>query len=38
MPLYGHELDETIDPLTAGLSFAVKLKAGDFIGKERWPP
>jgi aminomethyltransferase len=33
MPLYGHELDETIDPLTAGLSFAVKLKAGDFIGK-----
>ncbi len=33
MPLYGHELDETVDPLTAGLSFAVKLKAGDFIGK-----
>jgi aminomethyltransferase len=33
MPLYGHELDETIDPLTAGLSFAVKLKQGDFIGK-----
>ena len=33
MPLYGHELDETIDPLTAGLSFAVKLNAGDFIGK-----
>jgi aminomethyltransferase len=34
MPLYGHELNESIDPLTAGLSFAVKLKAGDFIGKE----
>jgi aminomethyltransferase len=34
MPLYGHELNETIDPLTAGLSFAVKLNAGDFIGKE----
>ena len=33
MPLYGHELDETIDPLTAGLSFAVKLNVGDFIGK-----
>lgn len=33
MPLYGHELSESIDPLTAGLSFAVKLKAGDFIGK-----
>lgn len=25
MPLYGHELDETIDPLTAGLAFAVTL-------------
>jgi len=33
MPLYGHELDESIDPLTAGLSFGVKLQAGDFIGK-----
>ncbi len=34
MPLYGHELSESIDPLTAGLSFAVKLKAGDFLGKK----
>ena len=34
MPLYGHELNESIDPFTAGLSFAVKLDAGDFIGKE----
>ena len=34
MPLYGHELDESIDPLTAGLGFAVKLDAADFIGKE----
>jgi aminomethyltransferase len=33
MPLYGHELDEGIDPLTAGLSFAVKFKAVDFPGK-----
>ncbi len=33
MALYGHELTESIDPLTAGLSYAVKLKAGDFIGK-----
>ncbi len=33
MPLYGHELDEAIDPLTAGLSFAVKLQSGDFVGK-----
>jgi aminomethyltransferase len=34
MPLYGHELSESIDPLTAGLSFAVKLNAKDFIGKQ----
>ena len=34
MPLYGHELDEQTDPFTAGLNFAVKLKAADFIGKE----
>lgn len=33
MPLYGHELSEDIDPYTAGLSFGVKLKAADFIGK-----
>jgi aminomethyltransferase len=34
MPLYGHELDESIDPFTAGLSFGVKLDGGDFIGKQ----
>lgn len=34
MPLYGHELNEQLDPLTAGLRFGVKLKAGDFIGKK----
>lgn len=34
MPLYGHELSETIDPLTAGLDFAVKLDKPDFIGKQ----
>lgn len=33
MPLYGHELSEEIDPLTAGLDFAVKLEKPDFIGK-----
>ena len=32
MPLYGHELDETIDPLTAGLRFACNLKDRAFIG------
>ena len=33
MPLYGHELDESIDPFTAGLGFAVKLNGEDFIGR-----
>jgi aminomethyltransferase len=33
MPLYGHELSEEIDPLGAGLDWAVKLEKGDFIGK-----
>ncbi len=33
LPLYGHELTEQIDPLTAGLKFAVCLEK-DFIGKE----
>src|SRR4051794_14552974 len=31
MPLYGHELDETMDPLTAGLGWAVDLTK-DFVG------
>lgn len=34
MPLYGHELNEDTDPLTAGLDFAVKLEAADFIGRD----
>jgi aminomethyltransferase len=34
MPLYGHELGEEIDPLQAGLSWAVKLDKGDFIGRD----
>ncbi len=33
MPLYGHEMDETVSPLEAGLGFAVKLNKKDFIGK-----
>jgi aminomethyltransferase len=33
MPLYGHELDETITPLQAGLGWAVKLTKPDFTGK-----
>lgn len=34
MPLYGHELSEEIDPLQAGLGWAVKLDKGDFLGRE----
>ena len=34
MPLYGHELNEEIDPLQAGLGWAVKLDKGEFIGRE----
>ncbi len=33
MPLYGHEMDETIDPFTAGLSFGVNLNKEGFVGK-----
>jgi aminomethyltransferase len=33
MPLYGHELTETTDPLAAGLGWAVDLNK-DFIGAE----
>lgn len=34
MPLYGNEISETIGPLEAGLRWVVKLKKGDFIGRE----
>jgi aminomethyltransferase len=34
MPLYGHELSEEIDPLQAGLAFAVQLDKGEFLGRE----
>lgn len=32
--LYGHDMDETVNPLEAGLGFIVKLDKGDFIGRE----
>ncbi len=32
MPLYGHELDESIDPFSAGLGFACDLEDRSFIG------
>jgi aminomethyltransferase len=34
MPLYGHELNEQINPIQAGLAFAVNLDGRDFIGRE----
>ena len=34
MPLYGHEMDETVTPFEAGLGFAVKMNKSDFIGKK----
>jgi aminomethyltransferase len=34
MPLYGHEMDDTISPLETGLGFAVKMQKPDFIGKK----
>lgn len=34
MPLYGHEMDDTITPLEAGLSPFVKWTKESFIGKE----
>ncbi|MDR1508569.1 MAG: glycine cleavage system aminomethyltransferase GcvT, partial [Synergistaceae bacterium] len=33
MPLYGHEMDETVTPFEAGLSFGVDMSKEDFIGK-----
>ncbi len=34
MALYGHEIDDTIHALEAGLAWIVKLDKGDFIGRE----
>ncbi|MGC8667013.1 MAG: glycine cleavage system aminomethyltransferase GcvT [Chthonomonadales bacterium] len=34
-PLYGHELDEDVSPVEAGLMWVVKLNKGAFIGRER---
>jgi aminomethyltransferase len=34
MPLYGPELSEEIDPVQAGLAWAVKFDKGDFIGRD----
>lgn len=34
MPLYGHEMDDSVNPLETGLGFAVKMQKEDFIGKK----
>ena len=34
MPLYGHELSEEINPIQAGLDFAVNLRNREFIGRD----
>ena len=34
MPLYGHELSEQINPLQAGLAFAVNLDGRNFVGRD----
>ena len=33
MPLYGHELSESINPYAAGVGWAVKLDKGEFAGR-----
>lgn len=35
MALYGHEIDASITPLEAGLSWIVKFDKGDFLGKAK---
>ena len=35
LPLYGHELDESTSPLTAGLGWSVKMDKTAFLGKRR---
>lgn len=34
MPLYGHDLDETINPVQARLDFAVNMRDREFVGRE----
>jgi aminomethyltransferase len=33
-PLYGHEIDDRMGPVEAGLMWAVSMEKGDFIGRE----
>lgn len=34
MPLYGHELSDSINPYAAGIGWAVKLNKGEFVGRD----
>ena len=34
MPLYGHELSESINPIQAGLTFVVNFEDREFIGRD----
>jgi len=34
MPLYGNEMDDAVNPLEAGLGWAVKLDKGEFVGSD----
>ena len=34
LSLYGNDIDETTNPIEAGLSWVVKLDKGDFVGKD----
>ncbi len=34
LPLYGNDLDDTTSPFEAGLTWAVKLAKGDFLGRD----
>ncbi len=34
MPLYGHEMNEAVNPFAAGLGWAVKLDKGEFVGRD----
>jgi aminomethyltransferase len=34
LSLYGHEIDETTNPLEAGLAWVVKFDKGDFLGRD----
>jgi aminomethyltransferase len=34
MPLYGHEMNEAVNPYAAGLGWAVKLEKGGFVGRD----